>query len=512
MKNKILCILTLSLSSTVVAQHSVTYNFGSGDPFIVPEANFWETSVFKIENINKFIYEVKIESSQSEFFSKPPSVFTNFFQFEEPQVSKIKEEIDQTKPDIESDKRKTFETLGFQLSSVQMDQKLLSDLKEERFGFGTDTLFDLKERTDSLINEINSQQSEINNLRKKLKDEYLSHLTNLNVSAEFVHYAFNNLEESKIIKNNLVRLALSDGLNHAKAKDKINEINQNFPNIQNPERLRADFYQSYREYKIEQQLFEASQAVLSNFEGDTSKMKNSIKSLTEEIENVKKKVDEYKYAELFLSIRTLYSELLNENNYFIISDPVQAKHDIINYTVKITPKKDIESMIAFQSREFSTEVRIKGGIKIDFSTGLAISGLYDRTYSTDISSNDTTKSIIIQNNNYNFGNLSLAALMHISKRTTCFIKPGLTFGLGLNSTDLKDAQIFTGLSGILGTQERFIATIGATIANVDYLNSEFSLNKEVSTAIIEKNGITEKTNRIGFFVGLSYNLTNKKKE
>src|SRR5690606_27509344 len=125
----------------------------------------------------------------------------------------------------------------------------------------------------------------------------------------------------------------------------------------------------------------------------------------------------------------------------VVSDPVQADKDVINFDIKITPRKDLSNVTNLENRLFSTTVPIKGGVKIDFSTGLFITtGLHDRRYSLNQSSTDSLSSTISENKNNNVAQISLGALMHISPRTTKYFKPGFSFGFGLNSTDISNAN------------------------------------------------------------------------
>lgn len=523
-KNLLLIQLSFLMFSTldIYSQNIVEYDFESKNPPKMLVAKLGENSVFKIININKFLYEVKIETSQSEFNSEPPAVFSNIFQIEKKEESAItneaKQVIDQT--DAEINVKESAFSLALEKSSLEWKKLKLESFSEDLLEYKSlpDTLQDqnkiseLNEKIASLKGEIDAQKNIIQELNDKIQDKYFKQTSELYSNANFVNESFEKLEEAKSIKNKLIQLSLTDGLTQGEAIVLLNAMEKEYPFVKKPEKLLTAFNSNYRNFKTNLQLYSLSQIVIDKFEKDPKKVAESTNNLKSEIESIKKKVDEYDYNQLFQNISKLFSELKNENNYFIVSDPVQAKKDIINYSISISPRKGIESLTAMESRKFTTEVPIKGGIKIDFSTGLTISsGLYDRTYNMTVSSNDSSKSIISLNNNNNIGTLSLAALMHVSKRTSACFKPGLTFGLGLNTTEIKEAQIYIGASGILGTQERFIFTIGASMANVDYLKPEFNLDQEILTERLS-NDITEKTSRVGFFIGFSYNLTNKKKE
>ena len=515
-----LILIVVSISS--FAQNIVEYDFETKNPPIVPVAKLGENSVFKIININKFLYEVNIETSQSEFNSEPPAIFSTIFQLEKKEESAIQEEAKQVidKTDVETTEKESAFTLGLEKSSLAWNELLLASINEDLKEFrtlpdalqDTDKMNELNEKITTLKAEIETQKNRINELNDIIDNKFLKKTTELYTSAKTVNESFEKIEEAKTIKNKLVQLTLTYGLNWKEASIALSTLLKEYPFILKPEKLLASYQANHRNFKTNLQLYSINQIVLSHFDNDAEKVIENTKNLVNEIDNIKKKVDEYNYTELFQNIRKLYSELKNENNFFIASDPVQAKKDIINYTVSIKPRKRIGSLTMMESRKFSTEVPISGGVKIDFSTGLFVTcGLFDRSYSTLISSIDSTKSNIKKNSNKNFGKLSLGALMHISKRTTKNYKTGFTFGLGLNSTDLSNANVFVGLSGMFGTQDRFIVSLGASMANIDYLKPKFSTDEEILTSKLS-DGLTEKTSRVGWFISFTYNLTNKKKE
>jgi hypothetical protein len=521
-KANIIAAFSLLVSMNVFGQNKVVYDFITKEPPIITPADLGTNSVFRINNINKFLYEVKIESSQSEFNSTPPAIFSTIFNFEKKEESTVKSEADKV---IENslepkEKKETALLFGMQKAMLYKNKQMLSSFNED--------LLELTEQPDSLkenskitqlnqtINdlksEIKNQEDKITELNKTIDNEFLKKTTEIHVNSRIVSESFDQLEEAKTIKNKLIRITLTDGLDYQKAIDKINQLTSEYPFILKPEKLLSSFQSSYNSYKTSLQLYSINTAVKKHFGDDEGKLRESIAPLSTEVEDIKKKVEKYDYTKLFEEINQLITELRNENNYFICSDPVQAKKDIINYNVKITPRKGVESLTALENRNFNIEVPIKGGVKIDFSTGLFVTTfLHDRKYSKTISANDTSQSIITENQNNSLAKLSLGALMHISPRSTGNCKLGFTFGLGLNSTDLTNAQIFVGGSAMFGSNERFIVSTGVSLANVDYLNGKYSLNTPTKNTTID-NTLTEKSLRAGLFVSFTYNLTNKKKE
>ena len=507
----------------IKTNQTVIYDFISKEPSVILPSEHGTSSVFRINNINKFLYEVKIESSQSEFNSTPPAIFSSILNFEKKEETTGKAEavnVVEKSTTTEANKANVL-AFGNEFASFIKNQQVLSAYNEdlEQLTRNPDSLDDskieqLNQKISQLTNEIEAQQRSITELNNIIKDEYLKKTTEIYTNGKIVSDAFEQLEESKIIKNKLIRITLTDGLDHKEAVYKISQLTSDYPFIFKPEKLLSSFQKNYNSYKSALQLYLISAAVKDHFKDDETKLKESTIALSSEIEEIKKKADKYDYIKLFEEINQLITELNNENNYFVVSDPIQAKKDIILYNVKITPRKGIETLTAHENRDFDIEVPIYGGVKIDFSTGLFITtNLYDRKYTKTELAADPSQIIITKNKNNSVAQLSLGALMHISPRWVGSFKPGFTFGLGLNSTDISTAQIFIGGSAIFGSSERFIVSTGISFANVDYLSSKYSLDTPIKKTILDQEiSITEKSIQAGWFISFTYNLTNKKQQ
>lgn len=196
----------------------------------------------------------------------------------------------------------------------------------------------------------------------------------------------------------------------------------------------------------------------------------------------------------------------------VVSDPIQAEGDIVVFDVSIKPR-DPKDSIYGEVRNFKITVPVEGGVKIDFSTGIFLSGLTDKKYTVvPLEKPADTMGTISKDENHSIGSFAFGALMHVSCRSVKNVKPAISFGLGLNSTDITKANVFLGGSLIIGNQTRFVVTLGGTVANVDYLKGKY---KTDGTQYLIKNldeNLTEKALRFSWFAGFTYNLTNKKKE
>jgi len=517
----LLVIVCLSIINSVYAQNTIKYNFETKEPPIIPESKLGENTIYKIENINKFLYDVKITAKQTEYNSEPPAVFAQVFKIEKKEESAVGKEAEKVNTE-----QTDADEVGFsQTKSNEESYLFLNELKLEAYSQEikeiesiSDSLQDdgrlieLKLQVEKLNKAIVDQQETISELNAIISDEYSKIIQQLYSRALILHNSYEVLEEAKLIKNKLVIISMTDGLSFQEYSSKTKKILLDYPYAKNPDNLLSSFNRSYRQFKSAYQLYLVNEIVKQKFSSDEDKIISNINPLLTEIEELKTKTDKFNYSELFQNLNILFTELQNKNNFFVASDPIQAEKDVINFNIKISPRKNINSSSVLETRNFPTNVPIKGGVKIDFSTGLFITtGLYDREYNTSVSASDSTMSIISENTNNSIAQLSLGALMHISPRWTSSFKPGFTFGFGLNSNDLSNANVFIGASAMFGNQERFIISTGVSLANVNYLNGKFQLDSNIETSKLNVE-LTEKVTKAGWFVSFTYNLTNKKKE
>ena len=127
------------------------------------------------------------------------------------------------------------------------------------------------------------------------------------------------------------------------------------------------------------------------------------------------------------------------------------------------------------------EIRLSGGLKIDFSTGIALSGLKDFTYilkDTVVSyradtaagtlPRDTTGRIVRRENDGK-SSVNFGIYMHVYPRLSSNYNVGLTVGISTN-TNL-DINFVTGGSLLLGSKRRLVLTCGVIWGKVDRLSN-----------------------------------------
>jgi len=506
----LLSILTIGF---VHGQNSINYNFITKEAPIVDPVKHGQGTVFRINDINLFMYDVKITSEETEYNTEQPAVF-DLLVPEKMTSDNLTEEgnefiNDQVQPsDAEaieefSDAKSAWELGDFQMELFQLE---LDNQKSFADSLQNDNRIQILE--DAIINlnqEIEAQKSKIADLNKIIADKYSIELAKLSSEIKTLHDKFEFLERSKMLKNHLISITKTDDLTYDKAIALTDGLPATYPEFLETMSTSVDFDKAFREFKSSYNVFLNSEVVSTKFKADDCKIKESLSPLMEEAESIKLSVSKTDYQKIAEDCQAIYKALRNENNYVAVSDPVQASKDEITFEVKIEPKKDIENLTSTQKREFPIVVPVYGGVKIDFSTGLFLSGLTDRSYSSNPLSTDSTRSTISENPQNNIGQLSIGAMMHVSRRSINYLKPTLSFGLGVNSTDITNLNVFMGGGLVIGQKERFILSGGVSIANIDYLKSQYRLNTEYSTSDLSTE-LTDSALKMSWFASVTYNL------
>ena len=121
----------------------------------------------------------------------------------------------------------------------------------------------------------------------------------------------------------------------------------------------------------------------------------------------------------------------------------------------------------------------------------------------------TFKFEIIENNNSNY-TPTIAGIIHTSFRSNSMFAFGLSLGVSINVTELNFNSFFPGVSLLIGKREKMVFTVGPAFKRVNQLKSIY----KDAMILDEKIQLTELTSpqfKIGYFFGITYNLTSKQK-
>ncbi|MEN0054497.1 MAG: hypothetical protein AAGC65_12560 [Mucilaginibacter sp.] len=187
--------------------------------------------------------------------------------------------------------------------------------------------------------------------------------------------------------------------------------------------------------------------------------------------------------------------------------PQLQNADFINFTLSVKPKDGSEGTKHIDNKPIS--IPLRGGWKVDFSTGFYYSNIKNYSYGLkNHVENDTIryKEIIGEDGKNNGKNaLGLTALVHIYKRLG-FWQPAFTFGLG-GSTDL-NYSFLVGPSLVCGKRNKVILSAGANFSSIKVLSDKYYDNGSLAqvrpdvTTIDTRNKI-----KSGWFVGLTYSFS-----
>lgn len=255
--------------------------------------------------------------------------------------------------------------------------------------------------------------------------------------------------------------------------------------------------------------------IINKMSSQTAILDSLLKEISNEDEKKRFQKDRDLYVEKIRKGAQIWTKILNIS-FVMSSGTVQAKNaDIIRFKLQI--KKGTQD--AIQPQEY--DVRIKGGWKFDFSTGIIATRLRDQAFTTiDTTVFDTTffvepdftvkdsitaitavsKKEIIQNNKGDF-DYGLSVLGHFNYRTGGWFSCG--FSLGALLDDETNLKYLFGGSLILGFDQRLILSGGIAIGRVKRLAPPLTVGGfHTGSGNVPREDVTEKD----WFIGVTYNL------
>ncbi|CAI8725826.1 hypothetical protein [Chryseobacterium sp. IT-36CA2] len=226
-----------------------------------------------------------------------------------------------------------------------------------------------------------------------------------------------------------------------------------------------------------------------------------IKNVTDQM---LKKVEDMSLSTKLSSVEIYNRELQNDETFVYVSDPIQGLGDYIEFDVTIKPKTEFKEVFAKnQNRRFKYSEYLRGGIRYDFSVGT----VFDFVNKDEFYENRNNTIAKTSNNKYY---PTLAGLFHVSLRSSSLCSVGFSLGASLNITEFDINSLFIGPSLLVGKKEKIIFTSGMSFRKTKQLKSGYSDGQQIVGESNIDNYLTNNF-RLGFFVGISYNLTKKQK-
>ncbi len=213
------------------------------------------------------------------------------------------------------------------------------------------------------------------------------------------------------------------------------------------------------------------------------------------------------------NITHILQELTKDTSFVVERGPflVNDSDVFLFQTILVSKKEDTTMNIP------PIPIKTFGGIRFNFSTGFAFhfGGLLNESFRLEkrlpVSGADSF--YIRKNDQRNQFLPAIAAFMHIYRKCPCDPQFAYTFGLSTNPTDLSTTTFYTGGSLVLTSDRLFILTAGVAGGLADRLVAKYTRDGLYSYADhtgLQDKDLLEKRFRLGFFIGVSYNLSKKK--
>jgi hypothetical protein len=257
----------------------------------------------------------------------------------------------------------------------------------------------------------------------------------------------------------------------------------------------------------------SSNMTLTEYRSIEKDIKEKIFAIDKILDNSKKllaKLTEFDEAKVGTTIEENYKKVMTSRIEKSIVVPTLYRTDEANINIEVKKKKEI-----YCSKEISKiplSAVVKGGVKIDFSTGLVLNignnsffdqkYYYDSVYRNDKSIADSVT--IKRNRNNNQVIPSIGAFFHVYSRFLSPINIGGMVGASLGSD--QRAYFHLGSCLLIGKSDRLIIGGGISIANGETLDGKYEENQIIKRGLAPTSIPNETATRIGGYVSVSWNL------
>jgi hypothetical protein len=360
-------------------------------------------------------------------------------------------------------------------------------------------------------------QSQINSLKNNLEAYYITATNSSIVDIEFTDQiklhqkSIDSLEQIGVFYHSLLVIAESN----QPAEDIINDKNDLILNF---------FGKDLRNFEIIKALNEKLENERQNFlilsekysktqsQNIDSGYSNAAKEVFNNIKNQRSQINKNDFDKLFNEIIRVLDFLVKENfsiTYKTLSLP--GNMDFIQYNFKAEPKSNLQNSIGIKPVDLNYKVKIRGGTRIDISTGVFWNFLtFDSTYTYFKDPIDENKTKINAENSNSFIP-DFGVLFHLYRRSISDLKLGGSFGI---STDTQRIAYYLGASVLIGRSERINFNFGLSGRQVNRMAFHpegMTLNQAIESLPSPIVPLLDPAPfRIGAFVGLSFNLLNNR--
>lgn len=479
----------------------------------------------EVKNVNLFLYDVAINEKQNaaianSVLSESPTSITSSFKRLDPSSLAIKDifvkgQADAGNPARITEASNKLMELKFSLDQTIKDRdKALSVLNDTTF-----SPMDRKEAGDKLKVYLDgirtleltilTKENELNGLINK--DTKTSEKIAL-YNARFTSYrdAVSQMINLVNIYNELILITSTPSVSYddyKQGRDKI--LNAHFNNT-DPILVMITINQQGK------QVADAFNALMQAYNTFTKEEIESLK--LESVYNYLVAYNEKLFSLEFNRVKESISSIINgidETSYkcTYTTGIIKDDADIVSYQVVLTPKSNESLTITPKPITNTFEVRIKHGVKIDYSAGLfANFMLSDNSYSVlpygDTDNNGISDSSIIRlDSKQDIFLPSVGAMIHLYRRTPRDLKWSMSTGVSISQNQA--ATYYFGGSAIFGRTQRIILSGGVAGKQVKTASDSYKpgtilpLNPDSVDSI---DFLDNSPFRVGLFFGVTYNL------
>ena len=232
------------------------------------------------------------------------------------------------------------------------------------------------------------------------------------------------------------------------------------------------------------------------------KWKSDMEAYVQKLQLYKKEIDRFEEKDVIGTIAGLFTKF-QEANFTRSRVFPSIDADEVRITVEIAAKSDDVPPPPVDISE-PIKVKVKGGIAVNFSTGV-FSIFSHRGFYLKDKEDDPGKVKLTKDTKISF-NPTVVALLHVYPRKTGSANwPVLTFGIG--TKDAERISYFLGTSLILGTKRRFIINVGGILTKLDVLKPEYKVGDALTKSDdLKIENLLKEQFRFKITFGISYNL------
>lgn len=480
----------------------------------------------EVKNVNLFIYNLAINEKQNaaianSMLTESPTSITSTFKKLDPATLAVKDIFIKSQPkttttDKIMETSNQLKTLKLTLDQTIKDRdKALSDVNDtsivaEKRGEIANKLDGYETNLKKLELDILQKENELNGLISS--DANTSDkITLYNVRFSNYRDAVSRMIDLVNVYNELILIATTPAVSfedYKQGRDKI--LNTHFNNS-DPVLVMITINQTGK------LVADAFNALMQSYNNFTQKEIDDLK--LEVVYNYLIAYNDKLFSVEFNSVKESISSIINSidySNYFCTYSTgiIKDDADIVSYQVVLTPKSGESTLITPKPITNTFEVRVKHGVKIDYSAGLFANFLLsDNTYSvlpygdTD-SFGSSDSSILRLNSKQDVFLPSVGAMIHLYRRTPRDLKWSMSTGVSISQNQA--ATYYLGGSAIFGRTQRIILSGGVAGKQVKTATDNYKPGTIIPMNPDDVEAIDFLDNspfKVGLFFGVTYNLS-----